>query len=343
MSTELSPSGRFRLAVTCGGHWNSTGTITRVSDGKKIAVVKRNYSAFPALWVEGHPKGDFLLCGEDYQGHTVIDLNTGAVRSTLMEGYDKGHGFCMVEARYYSAWKIVVVSGCIWACPYEYRVYAFDDPMVSSQELKMESRPGKEDDAWAEHDPHWPELDGGVIKFFQTAREDDEDNTLCVGFPAAAVKVFKRDVNRLVFIREQVTPEEEEKRRRDDEARARFDAKIAAFKASDPLYLLYAELVAAKDSVLVPDNYESRGVTYGPGTVGGWCLHWAGYETRWCRRIMTAGRAIIDLEWAIRSGPIKLKIYLDGKTKEDKFFPHSVEGMREAFAYAEAQVKEARR
>lgn len=61
---------------------------------RKIAEVKRNYHDFWFEWVLNHPDGhDYLVCGKDYQGVTVIRLDTG-------ERYDSGgpgktpYGFC---------------------------------------------------------------------------------------------------------------------------------------------------------------------------------------------------------------------------------------------------------
>ena len=57
-------------------------------------------------------------------------------------------------------------------------------------------------------------------------------------------------------------------------------------------------------------------------------------EQRWCRRIIQKNDYTVDLEWAVKTGPIKLVVFKGGKHLEDKFFPHYVEGMNEAFSYA---------
>ena len=46
----------------------------------------------------------------------------------------------------------------------------------------------------------------------------------------------------------------------------------------------------------------------------------------------------VDLEWAVKTGPIKLDVFKDGNKHESKFFPHTVEAMHEAFAYAKGLV-----
>ena len=144
---HLSLSRRYKLVVqsygTSPGTWSYTsGTVYRrgtdaddivfVDDSGKwvpIATVRRNYSAFPFLFVEDHPKSDFLVCGHDYQGQTVVDLKTGARKDALSPGTEDGHGFCWSEHRFDAATCTLVVCGCHWAFPYEYRLYDFSDPM----------------------------------------------------------------------------------------------------------------------------------------------------------------------------------------------------------------------
>src|SRR5271154_2272389 len=129
----LSPSGKYKLIVSSfePGFWSySQGKVFKQGSDTPIAVVNRNYSAFPYLFIEDHPSGhDFLVCGEDYQGQTVIDLTTGARRDSLSAGTDKGWGFCWSEHRFDKETQILVVSGCHWACPYEFRFYDFAAPM----------------------------------------------------------------------------------------------------------------------------------------------------------------------------------------------------------------------
>lgn len=129
-----SPSGKYQLTVdsygTKPGCWNySRG---RVYAGEKlIADVKRNYSHFPFAWAEAHPNGhDYLLCGEDYQGQTVVELDTGA-RVDLQpdEHMDKGFGFCWVDIHPSPDRKVVAVDGCYWACPYEVVLFDFSEPL----------------------------------------------------------------------------------------------------------------------------------------------------------------------------------------------------------------------
>src|SRR5277367_6210361 len=131
----VSPSGRYKLMVesysTGERSWNYTrGLFYR--DGELIADVKRNYSSFPFCWLEGHPSGhDYVICSEDYQGVSVIELDTGRRVDYIPEDAAKGWGFC--RAAYYpfpNDPTKIMVEGCFWACPYELRVADISDPMV---------------------------------------------------------------------------------------------------------------------------------------------------------------------------------------------------------------------
>jgi hypothetical protein len=129
-----SPTGRYRLVVSEAegpdSGWNySLGNVVR-SDGARIATVERNYSAFPFTWVESHPNGhDYLICGEDYQGQTIIELDTARRIDRLGQDARAGTEFCW--AAHYASLdrRFLAVDGCFWACPYELVIFDFVDPM----------------------------------------------------------------------------------------------------------------------------------------------------------------------------------------------------------------------
>lgn len=153
----VSPSGKYRVVLdsytTGPGTWEySRG---RVYEGARlIQDVLRNYRSFPFAWAEGHPNGrDYLLCGEDYQGYTVIELDTGARASLLPESYKydftykakeggvevekqgsvprypNDYGFCWAAIHVSPDRMVLAVDGCYWAAPYEVRLYDFSEPM----------------------------------------------------------------------------------------------------------------------------------------------------------------------------------------------------------------------
>jgi hypothetical protein len=134
-SVSLSPSGRYRLEVTTHltgpQTWAySRGRVSRVSDGHLVAQVDRNFSAFPASWSEGHPTGhDYLVCGEDYQCQTIIELDTAVRVDHVPAAARTGGGFCWAAHYPSPDGKLIFVDGCVWAGPYELVLYDFSQPL----------------------------------------------------------------------------------------------------------------------------------------------------------------------------------------------------------------------
>jgi len=367
---KFSPSGRYRLLVrnygTKPGCWSySRGTVYRVSDGAEVGDVKRNYCWYTLAWIEDHPNGhSYLICGEDYQGQTVIELDTGRRRDHLPKEAKEGIAFCWVSARFDKDSRILVVNGCIWAAPYEYRFYDFADPIeMGWPELKT-------DKFYADADRKRPSIEAnGIIRCFETNGNELEDDDACpscdgpdwdlgehlidgevrLGWVCEvckhqkaavlvehAVTTLKREGNKLLVIDEWVSDEEKERRIRREEGRKRHEAEIAAFKREDLLYLKYIELL--KDRKLAPEKHESYGITH-----ENWCPDFKKEERRWCRRIVQTKNirkgTTVDLEWGTVSGPIKIIVYQNGDHSEDKFFDHSIEGMIAAFEYAKKAIR----
>jgi hypothetical protein len=333
---RLSPGGTYKLVVTPyatgPGHWAYTqGLVYRVGSDTPIAEIRRNYSAFPALFVEVHPNGhDYLVCGEDYQGQTVIELDTGKRRDELSEGTDKGHGFCWAEARFHPT-SVLAVAGCHWACPYEYRFFDFADPMSGWPEIETEGG--------VEADAAWPTFGpDGTIRVYQTNGESGDAADAEPGEPVAprvdrAMTTLRREGRKLVVVSEWVSPEEQAERAARAAARKQFEEAFAAFKASDPLYLAHAELV--KDPAFHPEDHASLGFTY---EAQGWPAGTV-QEGTYCRRIFTSKARNVDIAWGRKTGPIKVEVYRDGKKAETRLFEHSVAGMHEAFSYAKGALR----
>ena len=327
-----SPSGKYELRVTShktgANTWEySKGRVYR--DGALIAEICRNYHAFPHLFVEGHPKGDFLICGEDYQGQTVVDLVTGQRRKLMSDGSDNGWGFCWAAYRYDPATNIVIVDGCHWAAPYEFRFFDFSDPMSGWPELDF-------DDDFEEgcvySDGQWPVIEAGLIRCYVTREEDDdEEEGVEPARETRTITTFRREGNQLKFVEEWVSEEEKVRRKKNQEARERYEAWEKNFKACDALYLTYKSRVQEAKTQLKVSDWESHGITH-----DGWCSDFKLKETRWCRRLNDSGGkgCTLDLEWAVETGPIKLVIWKNGKHSKDMFFEHSVAGMNRAFDLA---------
>ncbi len=329
----LSPSGKYKLMVTpfqtSPGSWNySQGIVSNVETGDNLSEIQRNYRSFPFSWIERHPNGhDYLIAGEDYQGSTVVECDTGKRRDHLPAEAQEGLGFCWSAHRFMPEVQILVVNGCHWACPYEFRFYDFADPMSGWAEL--------ETGICVDGDARWPVLlPGGILRVYQTEQPTDDSDEDDQGAPLPSVASFtslRREGQKLIVDGEWISDAEKERRREHAEAHAKHEAELEEFKAGDPLYLAYRELV--KDPCLSAESYESYGITY-----KAWCPDFAGEERRWRRRIIGTsggGSALtVDLEWATKTGPIKVIVCRDGKHVEDRFFDHSAEAMREAFLFA---------
>ena len=133
-----SPSGRYRIVVdvyrTTGWEY-SRGRVFTPED-ELVADVKRNYVTFPYAFVEGHPDGhDYLVCSADYQGQTIVRLDTGERTDYLPEAAKYGYGFCWASIHPNPDSTLLAVTGCLWAWPYEVVVYDFSDPLSEPLEI----------------------------------------------------------------------------------------------------------------------------------------------------------------------------------------------------------------
>jgi len=330
-----SPSGRYVLQVsekaTKPGCWNYTiGELTRVDTGESIAVVNRNYHSFPYAWVEGHPNGhDYLVCGADYQGQTVIELDTGKRKDFLPEAAKKGHGFCWVQYSFNAELKLLVVNGCFWACPYETRFYDFSDPMEKGwAELEFP------EEMYAYDDEKDPEISEGKITIFETRclNEDEEDEDREIR-EVVSRTTYRPEGLKLVLVEKWVDPKEQARRDERDAAQAKWEAEWEEYKNTDPLFLLVKERVASDDLYNPSWGSVSIGQCY-----PGWCADFTGSDSRICRRL--ADRKVvgettftIDLEWGRKIAPVKIIVFRDKGKGEDFWFERSLEGMTKALDF----------
>ena len=131
----VSPSGLYKLRTSRYGKgkdvvsWNySRGIISNIKTSRTIAGVKRNYGHFWHSWVE-HPNGnEYLLCGEDYQGYSVINLTKEIYQVYFPKEGHQGVGFCWAKVFPSPDKLVLAVDGCYWACPYEIVFYDFRNP-----------------------------------------------------------------------------------------------------------------------------------------------------------------------------------------------------------------------
>lgn len=326
----LSDSGEYKVVITPyatkEGSWNYTqGLVFKVGSDVPIADVRRNYSSFEYTFIEDHPNGHhYFVGGEDYQGQTVVELDTGKRRDYLPDEAEQGWGFCWVDHRFDAQSQILIVDGCIWAAPFEYRFYDFSDPMGGWPALEFEG-------VFAEG--RWPEISSdGLIRCYEPEpeAEDVDEHTPAEQRSCAAIRTYRRHESELQFVSVWVSEAECERRVKRAEGNRKYEAWRKEFRKTDPLYLEFKQQL--KDPSFSPEDNEGVGVTF-----KGWCPDFTGEESRWCRRIIKKGeRFTVDLDWGVNTGPVKLSIFLNGKTHDAKFFEHSVEGMREAFEYAKS-------
>lgn len=131
--THISPSGLFHLETsiykTKPGTWNySRGIVRNLENNAVVSDVKRNHSNFWHTWIP-HPNGcEYLLCGEDYQGYSVINLTKETTSVYFpIEGY-QGTGFCWTAVYPSPDNLVLAVDGCYWACPSEIVFFDFALP-----------------------------------------------------------------------------------------------------------------------------------------------------------------------------------------------------------------------
>lgn len=316
MGEHLSPTGKYRLEIKDlrqeEGFDHTLGIVTDAGTGEVIAEVERNFHSFPFAFIENHPSGkSYFVCGADYQGQTVIELETGRRRDCLSDEAEEGFGFCWAVYEYNAAHQLLVVDGCIWACPYEYRLYDFSSPMDGWPQLEITEN-GERRSVLA--DVRKPTLEGDIVKFYQT--EGDE---------LAAVQTCRREGRQLIFLEEWVSEAEQKARSERDAANARYDAWLANLKATDPLYLEMKKQVEG----LPAADHIAVGVCHDK-----WCPFYENREERRiCRRVVQTEPLQIDLEWGADKGPILVLIRREGDmtTEAQWFDDHSVAGMQEAF------------
>lgn len=128
-SFHKSPSGKYNLEIQSGNEkevWNySKGVVYQ--NGKRLGEVFRNYSKFPHAWIENHIDGnDYLICGSDYTGQTIVCLN----QVTRMDSDDTCKPQSWIWAEHYPnpTGDLIAVIGCPWGGMYSVKVFDFRTP-----------------------------------------------------------------------------------------------------------------------------------------------------------------------------------------------------------------------
>lgn len=131
---EVSPCGRYQFSATLyqiNEEITSFGVCElKRADGESIARIESNLG-FSCTWVPQHSSGfSYLITHEDYQGFTVIQLETGERVDYIPPEAERGEGFCAMQRHPTPDGKVLYVMGCIWARETELVVFDFSEPMA---------------------------------------------------------------------------------------------------------------------------------------------------------------------------------------------------------------------
>jgi hypothetical protein len=348
---HISPCGNYRLVIqnytTKEGCWNYTRGLVYTINDALLFDIKHNYHSFRFDWIY-HPNGHaYLRCCEDYQGQTVLELDTGKRRDV-----GKGHssyGFCWVDAKLDPASMILVVSGCVWAAPYEYRFFDFADPMTGWPQLEIESdikdNVGDEIGYYVECDELQPKFNtDGTITCYQKEllnddawtdeSTDEQIEALEAALQVSVTYTYKRVNDKLVCTNVWMSAKEKYRRQRNHEWNLKYEAWLDNYLKTDPLWLVLVNELESVNTPFKADSWYSSGQTY-----DNWCPDFKLKEKRMCRRIMESDALTLDIEIAVDTGPIKVVVYKGKAKSEAKFFmEHSADSVTKALAYCKQLI-----
>lgn len=123
-----SPCGKYQLDIErykTGEHgWDySRGIVCERKTGAKIAEIKKCAPNFWYCWV-----GKFLLCAEDPQGYTVVDLENKKTYTYVDPKARAGLGFEWVEVQPSPNGRFLAVQGTYMGTGQMTVVYDFTNP-----------------------------------------------------------------------------------------------------------------------------------------------------------------------------------------------------------------------
>ena len=118
----MSPNKKYMLIITPVAFeedervWAYTvGKVFKKNKNKTgnlIANIHRNSEKFPFAFFEKHTDGhDYFICGEDYQGQTIIQLDTGKRIDFVGEKAKRNMEFCWQKFHLSPNKKILAVEG----------------------------------------------------------------------------------------------------------------------------------------------------------------------------------------------------------------------------------------
>lgn len=95
--TEYCNYGEYSLVIGYYSTGENTWDFTRCllfKQFKVIADIKRNYSPFIFDMIK-HKNGNvYFVCGEDYQGYTIVNCTEETMQTFIPDGWFNGWGLC---------------------------------------------------------------------------------------------------------------------------------------------------------------------------------------------------------------------------------------------------------
>lgn len=360
-SEKFSPSGKYRLDIhyysTRKGCWNySRGRVYRVADGELIADIKRNYSTFHHGFVVKDGT-EYLIGGRSYMNQTIVNLDEAReVEVSDKDLMKMGTAFCWAQPMLTPDGNTLVVDGCHWACPYEFKFFDFTNPDRGWPELPIVRRDEYDkyngDLSKARHeylcsDEGDPEFnDDGTITVYETTevylpagkRDDDitEEDLEEYGEAYNDDSNWDREVDVRYTLRrvgDAIIIEDEwrsDRRQEEDRERAEWAAKD---KAQKKAWTDNSPLWAELEKCLQDDpDLTSGGL--------GWCSSsqhqrnngeqnfWFFYPSIMPRKKVKKRHA--HLKWGTLDGPIQAELWIYGIGTHSETFDRSLDGLHKA-------------
>lgn len=345
----LSPSGKYKLLIrayeTKPGCWPySRGTVYRISDGVEVCDIKRNYSTFHYSWITKNNQ-EWLISGSSYLNQVAVNLDTGEL---FENGKGDSSDFCWARCFISPDGNTLVVDGCYWACPYEYKFYDFTDPSKPWIELEIEEFI----DATGGKNPIW--LDNNTIQCFQCSEiytkfgkiydelSEEEIEQLSNSdddwsWRIDATLTLQRQDNKMVIIKEELTEKEKENRRKQKEASEKWNAWVQDFKNNNELFLTLKEYV--KKFKIDWDKHFGCGGGFENRRISVLFRE----DPKWFYNMPVfkiLNRKAVDLEWTLNGSNICVKLWnKNGNKHNDVEFDSSREGMISALKFVKKHMR----
>jgi len=137
-----SPCGNFILIIEeyekSNGRWSYTyhrGIVYSLIDRKEVAILNSNANKFWHCWVK---QGDklYLLCNEDLQGYTIVDVGEGIVYTYIDPKAKTGWGFSWKEVAPSPDGRFLAVQGDYMEATREVALYDLSNINLPLKKVK---------------------------------------------------------------------------------------------------------------------------------------------------------------------------------------------------------------